>query len=99
MTVDQRSRGVDRGTIEALDKLVGSDALVGREEVVSGVDRRLDADAPAVYVVGNVLDLVVVVVDMNLAETDARRSLTDILEQVMMQRHAQLAAIGDRPIR
>src|SRR5688572_19426564 len=95
-TDEQRTGGGERGSAEALDDLVRSERALREEEVLLRVDRRLDANAPAIAVAGRAAHVVVVVVEMHLPEAHAWDALPDLLEGVVMQRHAQLGAIRRR---
>ena len=68
------------------------------EVVVLRVDLRFDARAPARAVVSVLVGAVDVVVHVHLAETHARRALADAVEQVVMQRHAQVFTVLCRAI-
>ncbi len=61
-------------------------------------DRHFDADTQ-LYWCGSVPHVVEVVVDMRLAEAHARYPLPNTLEQIVMQRDSQLAAIGRGTVR
>ena len=63
------------------------------KEILLRVERRFDAHAPAIDVARRVPQIVEVVVDMHLTEPHARRALANAVEHIVMQRHAQLAAI------
>src|SRR5258707_990375 len=89
--VGQRALSVNRRATEHANHLVCGDT---DKDVALRKDRRFHSDAPTVQIVVARYGGVQVVVYMHLPEPYARRALTYVAEQIVVQRHVQLARIN-----